>query len=92
MRAPDSIPPGSSMGKELAYLHERIDQLIRQTAVEVGMLERKTDPLQAPRQHKQQTDCIKLALNRFQAADDAAAEKFGVPTPRSLPPRGAQRG
>lgn len=79
MRAPESIPPNSPLEKELAYLHERIDQLIRQTAAEVATLECQTNPFLI------QTDRIRLAQNRFQTADDAAAETCAAC------PRGGQR-
>ena len=59
---------------ELDYLHERVDQLIRQTALEVGLAS-----IDAP--GRERGDYIMtLALNRFKAADDAAGERCGRPS------------
>jgi hypothetical protein len=60
---------------ELGYVHERIDQLIRQVAVEVGLLKMQMGDYAFSRE--EQTEIITMATNRFWAADAAAAEKFG---------------
>ena len=62
--------------KALAYLHERIDQLIRQAGIEVGLLELKVymGGAWAPNDK-----VYELAKARFWAADDAAADNHGQP-------------
>jgi hypothetical protein len=64
---------------ELEYLHERIDQLIAQTAVEVGILNYQRDELRSGGQLSltQQAERIKLAKNRFWAADHAVGRDRG---------------
>lgn len=62
---PEQTPP--SMADELAYLHDRIDQLIWQSALEVGLLQPKDE---RP---------VHLARERFWAADDEVAENHGRP-------------
>lgn len=61
---------------ELAYLHERIDQLIRQVSLEVG-LEASHRHVHYGVDRARTTEIIDLARNRFRNADDAAAEKYG---------------
>ena len=69
--------------KALAYLHERIDQLIRQAGIEVGLLELKVRQLQAhtgidpPAIWPPSDKVYELAKERFWAADDAAADNPG---------------
>ena len=71
------------LGKALAYVHERIDQLIRQTGIEVGLLELKVRQLQAhtgidpPAIWPPSDKVYELAKERFWAADDAAADNPG---------------
>jgi hypothetical protein len=62
----------------LHYIHERIDQLINQTALEIGLIRLHTgiDPGSA------QSECdrsLELTRRRFWMADDAAGEKHGKP-------------
>lgn len=63
-------------GDEIGYVHERIDQLIRQTALEVGLIRLHTgiDPAST---HNEQEESLQLTRQRFWAADDAAGEKHG---------------
>jgi hypothetical protein len=58
---------------DLEYLHERIDQLVRQAALEVGLIRLHTgiDPAST---RGEQDLSLELARNRFWAADDAAAD------------------
>lgn len=60
---------------ELEYVHARIDQLIQQIALEVGLQDRERRNL--PR--NQWSDSVKMASNRFWGADDVAAEFFHRP-------------
>lgn len=56
----------------LYYIHERIDQLIRQTALEVALLRLRTGMDEGRAQYT-----TELTLQRFWAADDAAGETHG---------------
>jgi hypothetical protein len=69
-------------GDELEYLHERVDQLILQTAVEIGILNYQVHDLRSGGQLTltQQAERIKLAKNRFWQADYAVAEARGKPS------------
>jgi hypothetical protein len=60
-------------GEETEYIHERIDQLVRQTALEVGLLRLHAgvDPL------SDQDLALQLTRHRFAMADRAAAETCG---------------
>lgn len=73
---PDYEPKASD---ELGYLHERIDQLVRQAGIEAGLLEIKARA--ALGNYAQRDNIYELAKSRFWAADDAAAESYGR-TPR----------
>jgi hypothetical protein len=57
----------------LYYIHERIDQLVRQTALEIGLirLHAQIDPGSAPSEQRQSMQETK---DRFWAAQDAAAD------------------
>ena len=60
--------------KALAYLHERIDQLIRQVGIEIGILDAKSRGATVVAE-----DAYRLAKQRFWAADDAAADNHQQP-------------
>jgi hypothetical protein len=60
-----------SDSSEWDYLHERLDQLIHQTALEIGILECKAH---SPEPTEAQDKRMALARDRFWAADDAAAD------------------
>lgn len=63
---------------QFAYLHERVDQVIRQAGIEVGILEMKINDLRGAWPDKHYRDQVyDLAKKRFWMADDAAGEKFG---------------
>jgi len=62
------------LGKALAYLHERIDQLIRQVGIEIGILDAKSRGATVVAE-----DAYRLAKQRFWAADDAAADNHQQP-------------
>ena len=70
-----------STPEELAYLHERVDQVIRQAGIEVGLLELKVRQIMGtlngvwPPSDK----IYELAKQRFWAADDAAADNHDQP-------------
>jgi hypothetical protein len=57
----------------LHYIHERIDRLVRQTALEIGLLRIHTgaDPNDTT---EQQTHSIQLTHNRFWGSQDVAAD------------------
>jgi hypothetical protein len=62
----------------LHYIHERIDQLVRQTALEVGLLRLHAgaDPASA---RSEQEHSLDLTRQRFWTAQDAAADNHGHP-------------
>lgn len=57
----------------LHYIHERIDQLVRQTALEVGLL-RLHVGVDRGDTREQQDHALALTRQRFWAAQDAAAD------------------
>lgn len=57
----------------LYYIHERIDQLIRQTALEIGLIRLHTG-IDPGATREEQDHCMDLTRQRFWAADDAAAD------------------
>ena len=58
------------------YIHERIDQLIRQVGIEIGIL----DVARRRPSTEQEADiAYDLAKQRFWAADDAAADNHQRP-------------
>jgi hypothetical protein len=59
---------------EESYLHERIDQLIRQVGIEIGILDAKSrDSTQFSEK------AYELAKKRIWAADDSAADNHRRP-------------
>jgi len=59
------------------YLQERVDQLIRQTALEIGILELKClGGVEFPGEQERHLDLVR---RRFWAADDAAADNHRRP-------------
>ena len=57
----------------LHYIHERIDQLVRQTALEVGLL-RLHAGVDSTRSRSEEDHALELTRQRFWAAQDAAAD------------------
>jgi hypothetical protein len=57
----------------LYYIHERIDQLVRQTALEIGLLRMRTG-MDRDDTREQQEHAMQLTRQRFWAAQDAAAD------------------
>ena len=57
----------------LHYIHERIDQLVRQTALEIGLL-RLHAGVDSGGSRSEEERAIQLTRNRFWAAQDAAAD------------------
>jgi hypothetical protein len=70
---------GDVVHDEIAYVHERIDQLIRQVGLEVGMADIKRQTPAGETDRAYGDHIMELAKARFWAADDAAAERFGRP-------------
>jgi hypothetical protein len=62
----------------LHYIHERIDQLVRQTALEIGLLRLHVgvDPAS---NRTEETHAIQLTKDRFWMAQDAAADNHRQP-------------
>jgi hypothetical protein len=60
----------------LYYIHERIDQLVRQTALEVGLLRLHlgVDTVNAEDPREGEKVSMQLTRQRFWAAQDAAAD------------------
>ncbi len=69
----DALP--DAVAVELGYLHSRVDQLISQTAAEVGLLKLQIGDYAFT--HLEQAEVMTMATNRFWAGDDGIAEKFG---------------
>lgn len=70
--------------EENAYLHDRLDQLMRQTALEIGVIDMHHEP--APRNKGQEKAIeapIRSAQRRFANSDRIAAVKHHR-TPRKL--------
>jgi hypothetical protein len=57
----------------LYYIHERIDKLVEQTALEVALLRLHTGA-DLTETRAEEEHCIELTRQRFWAAQDAAAE------------------
>lgn len=60
----------------LHYIHERIDQLVRQTALEVGLIRLHTG-VDATQNCADEDAAIQATQDRFWAAQDAAADNHG---------------
>lgn len=61
----------------LHYIHARIDQLVRQTALEVGLLRLHVGADPGAGSHAAEDHAIELTRQRFWMAQDAAAEEHG---------------
>lgn len=60
----------------LHYIHERIDQLVHQTALEVGLLRLHTGVDQCDTR-EQEDKSMELTRQRFWAAQDVASDNHG---------------
>lgn len=60
---------------DIEYLHARIDQLIKQMAIEVGVADQRPSKLI----NDQWREAVKMASNRLWGADDVIAEQFDRP-------------
>lgn len=70
MTKPEEL--AQAVHEELDYLHARVDQLIRQMAIEVGVNDQRTRKLN----QEQWREAMQLASNRLWGADDMIAEQF----------------
>ena len=61
----------ATLGEEINYLHDRIDHLIRQSGIEIGLLDARSRGVLF---RDDRDKVYELAKKRFWAADDAAAQ------------------